>query len=89
MSERCSCLGLGQLRGLRKLRSKVHSLAASNGRKFALHKPIAKALNTTCYFAHAYAAWRRATSKNSNGLLHRYFLKGADLANVCTLKLKP
>ena len=81
-------LARASIRLLRKLKRKVHSLTADNGREFAAHKLIAQALKTQFYFAHAYAAWERGTNENANGLLRQYLPKGVDLAPVCSATLR-
>lgn len=81
-------LARASIRLLRKLRRKVHSMTADNGREFALHKLIAQALKTRFYFAHPYAAWERGTNENANGLLRQYLPKGTDLAAVCSATLR-
>jgi len=81
-------LARASIRALRKLKRKIDSLTADNGREFALHKLIARSLNAKFYFAHAYAAWERGTNENANGLLRKYLPKGADLATVCSATLR-
>ena len=81
-------LAHASIRLLRKLQRKVHSLTADNGREFASHQLIARALKAKFYFAHAYAAWERGTNENSNGLLRQYLPKGKDLAAVCSATLR-
>lgn len=89
LPRRCArALARASVRVLRKLKRKVHSLTADNGREFALHKFIAQTLKTKFYFAHPYAAWERGTNENANGLLRQYLPKGADLAPVCSATLR-
>jgi len=61
---------------------RVHTLTSDNGKEFARHKNIAKALNADFYFAHPYAAWERGTNENMNGLIRQYFPKACDLRTV-------
>ncbi len=60
----------------------VHTLTSDNGKEFARHKDIAKALGADFYFAHPYASWERGTNENLNGLIRQYFPKGCDLRTV-------
>jgi len=60
----------------------VHTITADNGKEFAEHEKIAKALDTSVYFAHPYSSWERALNENTNGLLRQYFPKGTDLRNI-------
>jgi IS30 family transposase len=61
---------------------KVHTLTSDNGREFARHKDIAKALTADFYFAHPYSSWERGTNENMNGLIRQYFPKNCDFRNV-------
>lgn len=54
----------------------VHTITADNGKEFAWHEKIAKALDTKVYFAHPYSSWERGLNEQSNGLLRQYFPKG-------------
>ena len=60
----------------------VHTITADNGREFAGHETIAKALEADVYFAHPYSSWERGANENANGLLRQYVKKGADLTTV-------
>ncbi len=81
-------LARASVRLLRKLKRKVHTLTADNGREFASHKTIARELNARFYFAHPYAAWERGTNENANGLVRQYLPKGVDLATVGSATLR-
>jgi len=54
-------------------------LTSDNGREFAGHKDIARALDPDFYFAHPYASWERGTNENMNELIRQYFPKHRDL----------
>lgn len=43
----------------------VHTITADNGKEFAAHESIAKAINADIYFAHPYASWERGTNENN------------------------
>jgi transposase, IS30 family len=53
----------------------VHTLTSDNGKEFAQHKRIAKALDAEFYFAHPYSSWERGSNENMNGLIRQYFPK--------------
>ena len=55
----------------------VHTLTADNGKEFAEHEAIAKALNCDFYFADPYASWQRGLNENTNGLIRQYCPKGS------------
>jgi IS30 family transposase len=67
---------------LKPLRRKVHTITSDNGREFAYHQDIAKALNADFYFAHPYASWERGTNENTNGLIRQYFPKDRDFTTI-------
>lgn len=60
----------------------VLTITADNGREFANHEEIGKALNADIYFAHPYSSWERGANENANGLLRQYIKKGTDLRMV-------
>lgn len=59
-----------------------HTLTLDNGREFAGFRDIEKKTGLTVYFADPYSAWQRGANENMNGLLRRYFPKGADFRTV-------
>ena len=60
----------------------VHTITADNGKEFAYHEQISKALSTDVYFAHPYSSWERGLNENTNGLLRQYFPKNTDFKKV-------
>tara|TARA_R110001599_G_C12108396_1_gene647766 strand:+ start:103 stop:1041 length:939 start_codon:yes stop_codon:yes gene_type:complete len=67
---------------LKPYRDKVHTITSDNGREFAKHEDIAKALKAEFYFAHPYASWERGTNENTNGLIRQYFPKNRDFTTI-------
>jgi IS30 family transposase len=61
---------------------RVHTITSDNGREFAGHEAVSKALNADFYFAHAYASWERGTNENTNGLIRQYFPKSRDFTTI-------
>ena len=61
---------------------KVHTITADNGKEFALHERVAKALSADVYFAHPYHSWERGLNENTNGLIRQYFPKGSSFENI-------
>lgn len=70
------------IRLLKPLAPWVHTLTADNGREFAQHQKIAKALNAKFYFAHPFASWERGLNENTNGLIRQYFPKKHDFTAI-------
>lgn len=58
------------------------SITFDNGKEFALHGEIARALGAVVYFAHPYHSWERGTNENANGLIRRFYPKGCSLEHV-------
>lgn len=46
---------------------RVHTLTSDNGKEFAQHEIMAKALDADFYFAHPYSSWERVLNENTNG----------------------
>lgn len=63
---------------------KCHTLTFDNGKEFADHEAIGKALNAAVYFAHPYHSWERGVNENTNGLIRQYFPKSTNLRKVTT-----
>ena len=70
------------IRLLKPLSPWVHTLTADNGREFAHHQKIAKALKAKFYFAHPFASWERGLNENTNGLIRQYFPKKHDFSTI-------
>ena len=70
------------VRRLRPLRRRVHTITFDNGKEFANHKAIGRALGSRIYFARPYHAWERGLNENINGLIRDFFPKGTDFSTV-------
>lgn len=60
----------------------VKTNTSDNGKEFAHHHKVSKALNCQFYFAHPYHSWERGTNENTNGLIRQYFPKGTAFEKV-------
>lgn len=60
----------------------LHTTTFDNGKEFAYHAQIKKALGVDNYFAHPYHFWERGLNQNHNGLIRQYLLKGMPLDKV-------
>jgi len=58
------------------------SITFDNGKEFAQHQKIARALQTDVYFAKPYRSWERGTNENTNGLIRQFLPKSERLDDV-------
>lgn len=61
---------------------KRKTLTVDNGKEFALHKGLSRALKADIYFAHPYHSWERGLNEHTNGLLRQYLPKGLPLEGL-------
>ena len=61
---------------LRPYRDRVLTITADNGKEFAHHEKVAKALKCDYYFAHPYSSWERGLNENTNGRVPRRRTEG-------------
>jgi len=67
---------------LMPIKEQLHTITADNGKEFALHEHISRALNIKFYFAKPYHAWERGANENLNGLIRQYFPKKTDFSSI-------
>lgn len=72
---------------LKPYQCQVHTITSDNGKEFAGHEKVARALQADFYFAHPYASWERGTNENTNGLIRQYFPKGSDFSAITQQKI--
>jgi len=63
------------LERLSPLKEFVCTLTADNGKEFANHQQVSKALDAGFYFAKPYHSWERGLNEHTNGLVRQYFPK--------------
>ena len=73
---------------LKPFKEIVHTITADNGKEFAYHREISKALSAKVYFAHPYSSWERGLNENTNGLLRQYFPKSTDFKLVTQTEVR-
>lgn len=60
----------------------LKTATADNGKEFASHKEISKALSIDVFFAHPYHSWERGANENLNGLIRQYIPKKTSFENL-------
>jgi len=73
---------------LTPLKPFVCSITYDNGKEFAGHEQINKAIRCKSYFAKPYHSWERGQNENANGLLRQYFPKSMSLIDVAVSDVK-
>ena len=76
------------IKRFKQLPHPVHSITYDNGKEFAGHVKISKALKTGCYFANPYHSWERGLNEHTNGLIRQYLPKSTDLTTVSRKSLR-
>jgi IS30 family transposase len=79
------------VKALHPLADRVHTLTYDNGKEFAYHAKISKALQAEGFFAHPYHSWERGLNENTNGLIRQYLPKRSSFdslaeENIVTIK---
>ena len=67
---------------LKEAKIPVETITFDNGKEFAKHERIAKALNADVYFAHPYSSWERGLNEYQNKLIRQYIPKKTVFKNV-------
>jgi len=67
---------------LKPYKDVVHTITADNGKEFAYHEKMTKALEAPVYFADPYCSWQRGLNENTNGLLRQYWPKDTDFKKI-------
>lgn len=67
---------------------RVRTVTVDNGKEFAGHAGISRALGCDVYFADPYASYQRGTSENTNGLIRQYLPKGRDLTTLTGAEIR-
>ena len=75
-------LAQSAIEALSPYKNLIHTITADNGKEFAAHQEIAKALGISFFFAKPYHSWERGANENMNGLARQYIPKGTNFNNV-------
>ena len=73
---------------LKPISKRVQTLTYDNGKEFADHATIDRALGSTAYFADPYSSWQRGSNENLNGLVRQYIPKSRPLSTVTDAELE-
>ena len=65
----------------------VLTIIADNGKEFAYHEAMTKALGAAVYFADPYCSWQRGLNENTNGLLRQYWPKKTNFKLISTAEV--
>jgi IS30 family transposase len=60
----------------------LETITSDNGKEFAGHNAISRAVEIVFYFAHPYASWEQGTNENTNGLIRQFIPKDYDLSTL-------
>ena len=60
----------------------VHTVTVDNGKEFADHARVSRALGADFFFARPYHSWERGLNEHTNGLVRGYLPKGTDFRKV-------
>ena len=75
------------IKRLKPISKRVLTLTYDNGKEFAHHATIDRALGSTAYFADPYSSWQRGSNENLNGLIRQSIPKSRPLATVTDAEL--
>ena len=64
------------------VKDNILTITSDNGKEFAKHEAIAKALDTDFYFCHPYSSWERGLNENTNGLIRQFSPKGSEFISI-------
>ena len=76
------------IKRLKPISKRVQTLTYDNGKEFADHATIDRALGSTAYFADSYSSWQRGSNENLNGLVRQYIPKSRPLSTVTDAELE-
>ncbi len=83
-----AAVSAAMLEMLRPSAAPVHTITSDNGREFAGHVGVARALRAAFYFATPYHFWERGLNGHTNGLARQYLPKGTDLRAVTDAQVR-
>ncbi len=73
---------------LKGLGARVHTITADNGKEFAGHAKVAKALEADFFLPTPHHSWERGLNEHTNGPPRQYLPKGTDLRQVTDARVK-
>jgi IS30 family transposase len=76
------------IKRLMPISERVQTLTYGNGKDFANHASIDKALGSTTYFADPYSSCQLGSNENLNGLIRQYLPKSLPLSPSTDVELE-
>lgn len=76
------------IRLLLPYKGRIHTITSDNGKEFAEHKAISKALDIDFYFADPYSSWQRGLNEYTNKLVRQYIPKKTDFKEISCQQIK-
>jgi len=67
---------------LQPIKQLTHTITSDNGKEFAYHEEVSKALNAKFFFCNPYHSWERGLNEHTNGLIRQYLPKQTDFTQV-------
>lgn len=67
---------------LHRISARVKTITLDNGKEFACHPRMQRALSADIYFADPYKPWQRGSNENTNGLIRQYLPKSRRLDDL-------
>ena len=72
---------------LQNWKSIINTITSDNGKEFAQHQEISKALEIDFFFANPYSPWERGANENLNGLIRQYIPKSTAFDEITHEKI--
>lgn len=72
---------------LQNWKSHLLTITSDNGKEFAIHQEIAKALEIDFYFVNPQSPWERGANENLNELIRQYIPKSTSFKEITSVRI--